>query len=426
MTIGIYKDKSYYKLERYDMNSKYIIDTAENKEFLKENALSLLKFGRKFPSPNGSSYYLGDDGTPWTDRPRETWITSRMAHVYSIGSMMGIDGCKELAEAAIQGLSDELQDKEHGGWYAGVTADGGILPNKQCYAHAFVILAATSGKLAGVKGADKLLEKALAVYDKYFWDEEEGLSVDTWNTEFTELDTYRGINANMHTVEAFLAAADTLDDEKYRVRAGRIIDRVAGWAKENGYRIPEHFTSDWQPDLEKNKEKPDDPFKPYGATPGHGIEWARLITQWALSSKLNADAEKQYIDTACRLYRRAIDDAWNADGAPGIVYTTDWEGKPVVHDRMHWTLAEAVNSSAVLYRVTGEARYAGDYAEFMKYLDETVLDHTCGSWFHQLDEKNNLKGTVWPGKSDLYHAFQAMNIPYLGCDVSIARAIYCN
>ncbi len=426
MTIGIYKDKSYYKLERYDMNSKYIIDTAENKEFLKENALSLLKFGRKFPSPNGSSYYLGDDGTPWTDRPRETWITSRMAHVYSIGSMMGIDGCKELAEAAIKGLSDELQDKEHGGWYAGVTADGGILPNKQCYAHAFVILAATSGKLAGVKGADKLLEKALAVYDKYFWNEEEGLSVDTWNTEFTELDTYRGVNANMHTVEAFLAAADTLDDEKYRVRAGRIIDRVAGWAKENGYRIPEHFTSDWQPDLEKNKEKPDDPFKPYGATPGHGIEWARLIIQWALSSKLNADAEKQYIDTACRLYRRAIDDAWNADGAPGIVYTTDWEGKPVVHDRMHWTLAEAINSSAVLYRVTGEARYAGDYAEFMKYLDETVLDHTCGSWFHQLDEKNNLKGTVWPGKSDLYHAFQAMNIPYLGCDISIARAIYCN
>lgn len=426
MTIGIYKDKSYYKLERYDMNSKYIIDTAENKEFLKENALSLLKFGRKFPSPNGSSYYLGDDGTPWTDRPRETWITSRMAHVYSIGSMMGIDGCKELAEAAIKGLSDELQDKEHGGWYAGVTADGGILPNKQCYAHAFVILAAASGKLAGVKGADELLEKALAVYDKYFWDEEEGLSVDTWNTEFTELDTYRGINANMHTVEAFLAAADTLDDEKYRVRAGRIIDRVAGWAKENGYRIPEHFTSDWKPDLEKNKEKPDDPFKPYGATPGHGIEWARLITQWALSSKLNADAEKQYIDTACRLYRRAIDDAWNSDGAPGIVYTTDWEGKPVVHDRMHWTLAEAINSSAVLYRVTGEVRYAGDYAEFMKYLDETVLDHTCGSWFHQLDEKNNLKGTVWPGKSDLYHAFQAMNIPYLGCDISIARAIYCN
>ncbi|MBR3483313.1 MAG: AGE family epimerase/isomerase, partial [Lachnospiraceae bacterium] len=98
------------------MNNKYIIDTTENKEFLHENSLRLLEFGRKFPSPGGSSYYLGDDGTPWTDRPRETWITSRMAHVYSIGSMMGVAGCKELAEAAIKGLSGELQDKENGGW----------------------------------------------------------------------------------------------------------------------------------------------------------------------------------------------------------------------------------------------------------------------------------------------------------------------
>ena len=88
----------------------------------------------------------------------------------------------------------------------------------------------------------------------------------------------------MHTVEAFLAAADVTGDEKYRVRAGRIIDHVSGWAKRNQWRIPEHFTKEWIPDLECNREKPDDPFKPYGATPGHGIEWARLIVQWALST----------------------------------------------------------------------------------------------------------------------------------------------
>ncbi|WP_147374245.1 AGE family epimerase/isomerase, partial [Gardnerella vaginalis] len=29
----------------------------------------------------------------------------------------------------------------------------------------------------------------------------------------------------------------------------------------------------WQADLEYNKDKKDDQFKPYGATPGHGIEW---------------------------------------------------------------------------------------------------------------------------------------------------------
>lgn len=406
-----------------NMNTKYQINSVENKRFLKEIRDGLLNFGHQFPSPGGGSYYLGDDGTPWKDRPRETWITSRMAHVYSIGSFLGHAGSEELVDAAIKGLRGELHDDENGGWYAGVTADGGILPNKACYTHAFVILAGTSALLAGRPGAKDLLDEALAVYDEKFWNEEEGLSCDTWNTEFTVLDDYRGLNANMHTVEAFLAAADVLGDEKYRVRAGRIIDRVIDWAVNNSYRIPEHYSADWIADLECNREKPDDQFKPYGATPGHGLEWARLITQWALSTYKDGTGASKYIEIAENLYNRAIEDAWNCDGAPGVVYTTDWEGNAVVHDRMHWTLAEAINSAAVLYRLTQKEKYAEDYAEFMQYLDEKVLDHVNGSWFHQLDKENNVIGTVWPGKSDIYHALQAVLIPYGAADVSIAPAV---
>ena len=405
------------------MIKKYQIDTAENKEFLKEMRDQLLSFGHNFPSPGGGSYYLGDDGTPWKDRPRETWITCRMAHVYSMGSFLGHEGSEGLVDAALKGLKGELHDDVNGGWYAGLTADGEILPNKACYAHAFVILAAGSATLTGRPGAKALLEEALKIYDEKFWNEEEGLSCDTWNTEFTVLDDYRGVNANMHTVEAFLAAADVLGNETYRMRAGRIIDRVIEWAADNDYRIPEHFSSDWVADLECNKEKPDDQFKPYGATPGHGLEWARLITQWALSAHKEGKGAEKYIAAAENLYNRAISDGWNCDGAPGIVYTTDWEGKPIVHDRMHWTLAEAINSAAVLYHVTEKEKYAADYAEFMKYLDEQVLDHVNGSWFHQLDEENKLIGTVWPGKSDIYHALQAVLIPYSKVDVSIALAV---
>ena len=403
---------------------KYQLGTAENQEFLQDVRDGLLSFGHQFPSPGGSSYYLGDDGTPWKDRNRETWITSRMTHVYSIGSMLGHEGSEALADAALKGLRGELHDDQNGGWYAGLTKDNEIVPTKQCYAHAFVILAASSGVLAGREGAAELLKGALALYDLRFWNEEEGLSCDTWNTEFTELDSYRGLNANMHSVEAFLAAADVTGDEKYRVRAGRIIDRVLIWAKDNNWRIPEHFSSDWVPDLECNKDRPDDQFKPYGATPGHGIEWARLITQWALSTyKEDKAGAAPYIEAAENLYNRAVADAWNADGAPGICYTTDWNGKPVVHDRMHWTLAEAINTSSVLFHVTDNEKYAADYAEFMKYLDEKVLDHVNGSWFHQLDRENNLLETVWPGKSDIYHALQATLIPYYAPGLSIAVAV---
>ena len=406
------------------MNRKYQIDSEENRQFLQELCNELLGFGHKFPSPGGSSYYLGDDGTPWKERNRETWITSRMAHVYSIGTMLGHEGSEELVDAALKGLRGELHDVKNGGWYAGLTAGGNIVENKQCYAHAFVILAATSGMLAKRPGAEELLQDALKLYDLRFWNEEEGLSCDTWNTEFTVMDDYRGINANMHTVEAFLAVADVAGKEEYRVRAGRIIDRVTGWAADNNWRIPEHFTKDWVADLECNKEKPDDQFKPYGATPGHGIEWARLITQWALSTyKEDKESAGKYIEIAENLYNRAVEDAWNADGAPGIAYTTDWNGNPIVHDRMHWTLAEAINTSATLYHVTKKQKYADDFAEFMEYLEDKVHDHVNGSWFHQLDRNNNVIGTVWPGKSDIYHALQATLIPYYASDVSIAAAV---
>lgn len=406
------------------MDKKYQINTEENKKFLEEVRNNLFDFGHRFPSPGGGSYYLGDDGTPWKDRNRETWITSRMAHVYSLASFLGHPGSEALADEALKGLRGELHDTENGGWYAGLTAEGKIVPSKQCYAHAFVILAATSGVLAERPGAAELLEEALELYDLRFWNEEEGLSCDTWNTEFTILDDYRGLNANMHTVEAFLAAADVTGKEEYRVRAGRIIEHVIGWASGNNWRIPEHFTKEWKADLECNRERPDDQFKPYGATPGHGIEWARLITQWALSTYKNDEKQSApFIQVAENLFDRAVEDAWNADGAPGIVYTTDWEGKPVVHDRMHWTLAEAINTSAVLYQVTKKQKYAEEYAEFMHYLDEKVLDHINGSWFHQLDRNNQVIGTVWPGKSDLYHAVQATLIPYYAPDLSIAPAV---
>ena len=392
---------------------KYEIDTRENREFAGLMREELLEFGKGFASPEGGAYYLGDDGTPWRDRPRETWITCRMAHVYSMGEMLGHKGSRELVEAALGGLKGELYDDVNGGWYAGIAADGSVIPGKQCYAHAFVILAASSASLIDASGAGELLEEALDTYDRYFWDEEEGLAVDTWDTGFKSLSDYRGINANMHTVEAFLAVADVLHDEKYRERAGRIADRVISWAEENSWRIPEHFTKEWKADLMLNRDRPDDPFKPFGATPGHGIEWARLISQYAVSAfKGDKDKIEKYIGAARQLYERAMKDAWASDGAPGLCYTTDWEGRPVVHDRMHWTLAEAINTSAVLYRLTGLDRYAKDYAMFMEYLDEKVLDHKNGSWFHQLDRDNRLKGTVWPGKSDLYHAFQATLIPY--------------
>lgn len=62
-----------------------------------------------------------------------------------------------------------------------------------------------------------------------------------------------------------------------------------------------------------------------------------LISQWALSTYRTESSSiltGKYVEAAKALYNRAIKDAWNVDGAEGLVYTTDWEGNPVIHDRM--------------------------------------------------------------------------------------------
>ncbi|KAA8828737.1 hypothetical protein EMO89_08980 [Bifidobacterium tissieri] len=69
-----------------------------------------------------------------------------------------------------------------------------------------------------------------------------------------------------------------------------------------------------------------------------------------------------------------------------------------------------------------EAPHRDWYAKFWQYIDEHLVDHEKGSWFHQLEKDNTVLDTVWPGKSDLYHATQCTLIPLLDPAVSVAPA----
>lgn len=111
-------------------NPRYTLGTEANRIFMASETYELLKFGKGFPAPNGGSGWLNADGTLDPSHGVETWITSRMAHVYSIGAMLGYLGAGELADAALKGLTGILHDDEHGGWYPQVFADGTHAPGK--------------------------------------------------------------------------------------------------------------------------------------------------------------------------------------------------------------------------------------------------------------------------------------------------------
>ncbi|GAA2516538.1 AGE family epimerase/isomerase [Rarobacter incanus] len=391
--------------------------------WLQQQSVDLLDFGRNVVRSGGGASVLSDDGQPLVDQPVFTWITCRMVHVYSIGTLLGIPGSKPVAQGALAGLTGILKDEAAGGWFSSVAADGTPEADKSAYAHAFVLLAGTSATRAGLEGGRELLDAAIEVFEKYFWDEAAGKLIDTWSTDFSTPDPYRGINANMHGVEAMLTVADVTGDDKWLLRAQRVVDFVIEQAKAHNWQIPEHYDVNWNAELEYNDDQRDDQFKPYGVTIGHSLEWARLMLHLEASLDALSLPHGDYLGAATALFQAAVDKGWDVDGEPGFVYTTDWEGKPVVRGRMHWVAAEGIGAAAALWERTREQQYADAYQLWWDYVDTHLIDHKLGSWFHELDEKNVPAALVWPGKPDLYHAFQATLIPRLPLTPSLASAV---
>ncbi len=382
----------------------------------------LLEFGRAARHPDGGFAWLDDRGEPELDRPVELWITCRMTHVYALGHLLGRQDCAALADHGVAALRRRFRDAEHGGWFAQVGPDGSVTTDKTAYEHAFVVLAAASATAAGRPNGRALLDEALAVLIDRFWDDDAGMVVEQWDRTWSHLDPYRGVNANMHTVEALLSAADVLDDATLRDKAQRILTRVVhGLARGNEWRIPEHFDEAWVPLLEYNADDPAHAFRPYGATIGHWLEWARLALH--LRAGLGSAAPGWLLDDARSLFEASVREGWAVDGEDGFVYTVDWQGRPVVRQRMHWVAAEATATAAALHAATGDPAYATWYDTWWQHIDSCFRDREHGSWHHELSPANQPSGLTWAGKPDTYHAFQATLIPRLPLAPTLATAL---
>lgn len=384
----------------------------------------LWEFARASRHAHGGFAWLDEDGRADPDRPVELWITCRMTHVFAIAHLLGRPYAADLVDHGVAALQGRFRDATHGGWYAAVDAAGPTVRDKTAYEHAFVVLAASSAVVAGRPGARELLDEALAILDR-FWDDDAGMLVEQWDEAFTQLDDYRGVNANMHGVEALLAAADVLDDAGLRARAARIVTRVVhGFAASNHWRLPEHFDPAWRPLLDYHRTEPAHPFRPYGATIGHAFEWSRLtLALWAALRDAGLAPPDWLVSDARALFETGAAEGWAPDGTDGFVYTVDWDGTPVVRQRMHWVAAEAVAAAAALSQVTDDARYVEQYHRWWRYIREHVIDEQHGSWHHELSPTQEPSAATWAGKPDVYHAVQATLLPRLPLSPTLASAV---
>ena len=385
-------------------------------------ASRLIEFGRAAALPDGGFGWLGVNGEIDVTQPRPLYINARMTYVFALAHLDGVVGADSLAASGIGTLVSRYADGVNGGWFSSLDPSGNVIDfTKANYAHAHALLATASAVAAGLPGADSAFMAAAAAIDQHFWSDAEGCALENWSADFSELEAYRGANSNMHSVEAYLAAGDVTGNPVWHVRAASIADRlINGYARANAWRIPEHYDENWQPLPDYNADRRNDQFRPYGTTPGHSFEWARLL----LTLEAGQPAPPAWLlEAATALFDTAVADAWQRDGHPGLIYTVDTDGQPLVTARMHWVACEAVLAADALHRRTGEERFAAVAAQWWGEIDRYFLDRKNGGWWQELAPDMIPAASTWSGKPDIYHSYQALLLPSLPLSPTAATTL---
>lgn len=382
----------------------WIADPA-HRHWLTQEAARQFAFFAASPRPDAGFYTLGYDGAPLPSAVQELHTTTRLVHSYALGQLFGAADSAAVVDAGMAYLWSHHRDADHGGYLWALEGDHVTDGRKLAYGHVFVLLAGASALMVGHPDAPRLIDDVSASLDQHFWEDGPGLFCDEWNRDWTPFSTYRGMNANMHGVEALLTAYEATGREIYLTRAGRILDFFLGRvAPEYEWRLPEHYTADWQVDRGYSGNPM---FRPAGTTPGHSFELARLWLQyWDLSGRPDADTPER----AAALVRRTLDDAWDKDRG-GFVYTLGFDGKPAIGDRYWWPVTEAIGVIAALQKHAPSDEMEGWYRRLWQFADAHFIDHAHGGWFPEIGADNRPTVTQFDGKPDIYHSIQATLFP---------------
>ena len=371
-------------------------------------------------NPAGGFSVLDDRGGPLAGpaaRIREIHSTARMVHCFAIARLMGRPGADAFIDHGMDFLWEGHRDAVSGGYFWSVGDDGPSDARKQAYGHAFVLLAASSAKVAGHPGADRLLADVTEVLNTRFWEKAHGAAAEEFSRDWQPIGGYRGQNSNMHLAEACMAAFEATDDNAYLEMAQSIATLLIGTLTPvNGGRPPEHFDERWQVDRDYTGG---DVFRPYGTTPGHWLEWSRLCLQlWELGERRHG-----WLPAAARaLTARATTEGWNAD-AGGFHYTLDWAGKPHLHNRLWWPCAEGIGAVAFLNAVDGAPQYEEWYRRIWTFVANSLVDRQNGGWLTEAVDPATPGTRLFEGKPDLYHALQACLIPLLPTSGTITHGL---
>ena len=340
--------------------------------------------------PSGGLYhFFKDDGTVFDAHTRHLVSSTRYVFLWAMAARHFPDTPAYLdnARRAVNFLREVHRNPVTGGYAWLLHWEDGkariLDATNHCYGLAFVLLAYAHALQAGIVEAKDWLEETFELMERRFWQPDFGLYADEASADWV-LSPYRGQNANMHSVEACLAAYAATGETRYIDRAVQVATSVNQklTAQTDGVMIWEHYTPDWRVDWDYNRNDMSNIFRPWGYQPGHFTEWARLLLLIERHRPL-----PWLLKRAETLFDIAFRHAWD-DKYGGLYYGFGPDFSICDDRKYHWVQCESMATAAVLGKRTGKAEYWQWYDRLWDYCWTHWVDHVHGAWFRLLTREN--------------------------------------
>jgi mannose/cellobiose epimerase-like protein (N-acyl-D-glucosamine 2-epimerase family) len=369
----------------------------ELRRWLVHRALPLWA-GPGFDSANGRfEERLSLRGERISGAPIRLLTQARQIYVYSLAARRHWhDGARALVEKSHASMLRDFYRRDGGdGWIHSILRDGAIAdPQRDLYAHAFVLLAlASCVEATGRREMLALADETLAFIDRSMRSERSGGYLDALPGD----DGLRRQNPHMHLFEALLALWSCSADARYLARAGEMFGLFTSrfFRPDSGI-LAEYFNAALEP-AEGVAGKI--------AEPGHHYEWIWLLRRFERAS---GRAVRPYVDA---LYDHA--DRHGYDGAGLIVDEVSSDGSHRSGSRRTWPVTEAIKANlteAALGRPGAEEKAAllGGLLQKHFLTPDPAVGWPAGGWIDRLDEAG-IPATDFMPASTLYHVACAID-----------------
>lgn len=269
-----------------------------------------------------------------------------------------------------------FMDKEYGGTYWSVTADGQPLDTKkQFYAQGFMLYGFS--EYARATGNEEALQTSVEIFniiEDHAWDNEFGGYIEACQRDWQPIEDMRlsakdenfpkSQNTHLHIIEPYTNLLKAGFDKAAPAVKQLISIFTDHILNPKTHHLDLFFSMDW---------KRMSTTESYG----HDIECSWLLHEAALV--LGDTDILNKVEPVVREVAKASEKGLQPDGS--MIYEGEPDGTNFDHDRHWWVQAEAVVGFFNLYQHFGDEVALDKALRCWQYIKDHLIDHTHGEWY---------------------------------------------